>query len=210
MDHYQTIGVDRNASQEEIKKAYREKSKELHPDANGGDDKGFAALGKAYEILSDPEKRKRYDETGSDNANNDEDMANSLISKLTLTFVENVGNVGEISLTEFISTYLKDQKKRGEEEIKASEAILERTTNASNRIAKKGQGLNIILLTLQTKINFITSDIKNHKNNLLVFERALELIKEYEYTLEEKKESEENRFFSSPFGGNWNHITYRR
>ena len=63
-DPYQTVGVARTASPDEIKKAFRKKAKALHPDANANDPKAqekFSALNNAYEILSDPEKRRQFD-----------------------------------------------------------------------------------------------------------------------------------------------------
>ena len=64
-DLYELIGVDKNASQDEIKKAYRKKAKENHPDV-GGDAELFKKISYANEILSDPEKRKLYDQFGHD------------------------------------------------------------------------------------------------------------------------------------------------
>ncbi len=63
-DPYQTVGVARTASPDEIKKAFRKKAKALHPDSNANDPKAqekFSALNNAYEILSDPEKRRQFD-----------------------------------------------------------------------------------------------------------------------------------------------------
>jgi len=59
-DHYQTLGVDRNASQDDIKRAYRKLASQHHPD-KGGDTKKFQELQTAYDTLSDPNKRSQYD-----------------------------------------------------------------------------------------------------------------------------------------------------
>ncbi len=67
-DYYKTLGVDKNATQDEIKKAFRKLAKKYHPDANpdnkAAEDK-FKDLNEANEVLSDPEKRKKYDTFGS-------------------------------------------------------------------------------------------------------------------------------------------------
>ncbi len=66
-DLYEVLGVDRNATEEEIKKAYRRLAKKYHPDLNPGDkeaEQKFKEINEAYEILSDPQKRAKYDQFG--------------------------------------------------------------------------------------------------------------------------------------------------
>jgi DnaJ-class molecular chaperone len=66
-DYYQVLGVDRNASDKEIKQAYRRLARKHHPDLNPGDKSAearFKEMNEAYEVLSNPEKRKKYDQFG--------------------------------------------------------------------------------------------------------------------------------------------------
>ncbi|WP_196893626.1 DnaJ C-terminal domain-containing protein [Aureivirga marina] len=69
IDYYKVLGVDKNATQKDIKKAYRKLARKLHPDLNSDDaeaQKKFQQLNEANEVLGDPEKRKKYDKYGKD------------------------------------------------------------------------------------------------------------------------------------------------
>ncbi len=77
-DYYEILGVDRNADEKTIKRAYRKLAKKYHPDTNPGDaqaEKKFKEITEAYTILTDPEKKKLYDQFG--HAAFDEGAANS-------------------------------------------------------------------------------------------------------------------------------------
>lgn len=63
-DYYAILGVQRNASEEEIKKAYRKLAHQYHPDKSGGDEAKFKKINEAYQVLSNKEKRAQYDRFG--------------------------------------------------------------------------------------------------------------------------------------------------
>src|SRR5712691_10871972 len=66
-DYYKTLGVAREASADEIKKAFRKLARKYHPDMNPSDKKAeakFKEINEAYEVLSDPDKRRKYDTLG--------------------------------------------------------------------------------------------------------------------------------------------------
>lgn len=65
-DYYKILGVEKNASQDEIKKAFRKLALEHHPDKNGGKDEKFKEINQAYSTLSDAKKRQHYDTFGSE------------------------------------------------------------------------------------------------------------------------------------------------
>src|SRR5882672_6060919 len=63
-DYYEVLGIDKGASADEIKKAFRRAAIQHHPDKEGGDESKFKEINEAYEVLKDPSKRQRYDQFG--------------------------------------------------------------------------------------------------------------------------------------------------
>ncbi len=64
-DYYNILGINKSASQDEIKKAFRKKAHEYHPDKSGGDEAKFKEVNEAYQVLGDEKKKSQYDQFGS-------------------------------------------------------------------------------------------------------------------------------------------------
>lgn len=64
-DYYKILGIEKGASQEDIKKSFRKLAHQYHPDKTGGDEEKFKEINEAYQVLGDPSKRAKYDQFGS-------------------------------------------------------------------------------------------------------------------------------------------------
>jgi len=95
-DYYEVLGVARNADGDEIKRAYRRLAMKYHPDRNSGDGKGeaegkFKECSEAYEVLSDPGRRARYDQFGHQGVNAQHDFSHMDVSDIFTMFDEIFG-----------------------------------------------------------------------------------------------------------------------
>jgi curved DNA-binding protein CbpA len=160
IDYYITLGVERDASQEEIKKAYRSKATECHPD-KGGDAEEFALLNEAYKVLSDEESRKIYDSTGQ-SVHRGLDIEKEAISLLLGLFSE----IAEIELESYIGDPvqclkdLADERSRARSgDIKYLKAKISKYKEKIGFIKKKTDGDNIFNNYLDDKIKTIGQEL---------------------------------------------------
>jgi curved DNA-binding protein CbpA len=181
MDHYESLGVDRDADQDTIKKAYKRKAMESHPDRDGGSEQAFQCIQRAYSVLSDPERRKLYDETGMDGLESQE-QEESIHEQLGSLFLELVDKVDveyrniTLEMKQIIQGLLAENEKR----INELNSKIEKRKKALQRITRKS-GDNVLRIMLERQIAQIENNIQTLKHQRYVVDRMLELVDEYEY-----------------------------
>jgi curved DNA-binding protein CbpA len=107
-DLYETLGVDKNASDADIKKAYKKKASENHPDKQGGNHEAMTDIVHSYQVLKDPVKRDRYDKTGQDNEAPFEKMFQEFVQMVFVKMIDSqdvdctdmIGNLNKHADTE--------------------------------------------------------------------------------------------------------------
>jgi len=177
MTLYDTLGVDKGASAADIKKAFREGAKKKHED-KGGDNEEMVELNKAYAILSNPAKRKRYDNTGETSEESFEVKFAGLIQQVFMGLVEREENVEGMDLV----------KRFGD----ITNGILAENNKNKRTVERKVEKIKKVYDRLsEGRIKIVVG------NNLEDEKRALELVKENIEFLKKCKEviaSEHYRF----------------
>lgn len=182
MNHYETLGVERTATTEQIKKAYRKLARQVHSDINGGNDDEMARLNRAYDCLSDAKRREQYDAIGddSDAAERHEQMALQLLMQM---FGAALQMYSDPTVTDFVRETRqmivgkKIEFARNMERVKASR---ERLTIAKARLRRKKPGDGPLHGFIDNAVTSADAELRALEVAVLVCKKALAMIDEYE------------------------------
>lgn len=176
-DPYATLGVARDASQDDIRKAYRRKAQRAHPDRKGGDAERFRAIQEAYDILSDPARRSRYDETGDTGRPRDTDAdALNYAASVLRTTIDGMHNVETTDLVSLMGARVKqDMDNQRHNKIQA-EAVLSKRSKVMERLSD-----GPLKTMISQDIASLNDTIKTIESNILTMTRAGEIIEGYTY-----------------------------
>ena len=184
MDHYQTLGVAKNATPDDIKKSYRKLASKHHPD-KGGDVEKFKRMKLAYEVLSDPIKREHYDSTGDhyDDVNLDSEVMGRLAVMLS-QFVQHINpEIDDLILKMRIEIRALQQLTTNA--IVECNELIAKFKIISKKIRLKKEGENLLKLVVDKKVLGLHNEVINHKRGLIVFARMLEVLDDYHYSSDE-------------------------
>lgn len=183
MTLYDDLGVAKEATPEDIKKAYRDGSKSTHPDA-GGDPAAFRQLTTAYKILSDEEKRARYDQGESAEALNgavvsDEMQAHQLLAGVLGTMVDGA-DVNRQNVVALLQESLRNGIKSVDQEIGKAKKAEEKWQSFLRRLKNAKEDCPLSS-SAKSNVASIAKGIAHMEQQRRVGERALQYLEDYGY-----------------------------
>lgn len=183
MTHYDVLGVGKDATPEQIQKAYRRMSSKHHPDRKGGSTREMAAINKAYECLSDREKRTYYDLHGEEqNLSTLEQQALQIIYQILSQLI------GQCDEGDFVTAIVANLKKnlsdlrQQQPQLEKRITKLERQRKCIRR--KKKDKENLLDNVFQQQIDAIREKIADLPEAIELGKRALEIMEDYENAFE--------------------------
>lgn len=176
---YEILEVNADATDEEIKKAYRKKAQESHPD-KGGDTELFQEISKAYSILSNAEKRDHFDATGEEKQNNIEGEVIGSLVQIVMSTIQNYDPKYNNLIT-IAQGMVEQQQARHIASKDAFTNQLERLKDASSRISVTEGKENLLSSAILSHIKDVEAQIAEIEKVILIGERILVMIKDYSY-----------------------------
>jgi curved DNA-binding protein CbpA len=181
MNPYTELDVSVTASTEEIKQRYRTLAQMHHPD-KGGDEELFKRIKLAYEILSDPIRRKQYDLTGETTTTNTKDEAIANIVQILLHVVPSF-NVDEDDLIKIAEAETRTMLELVDKDIGVTERYIVNLEKVSKKLRIKTDGENILNTFITHQIQQRKQELQNFQRRVKVCNLMLEILKDYEYGL---------------------------
>lgn len=189
-NHYSTLGVSKDATREEIKKAHRRAAREHHPDA-GGDPEAFMAIQTAYDTLADEEKRRRYDNGEPEPQN----LTQAALSYICMLFINMLSTASEVMFFQMdivakMSAHVASDTQGAKNQVKEWEKKIAFLKKVLTKLSHRGGHPDILIQLLNQQIQEIQRAIFTVKEDIEKFKLASEMLKEYKFEKEEPRNSE--------------------
>lgn len=178
MDLYEILGVPRTATATDIKNAWRKLSQKLHPDKKGGDKEQFQRVQSAYEVLSDPDKRQQYDETGAVGVDaGTEQFVSSLVREAFAQAIQ-----AQDATDTLQAAVLHLEQRRAKITVSIAAVKRERAKLLARRsyVLRKDGGRNIYHELVDAEIRKIDSQVDAGQQNIETLAMALQMMGAYQ------------------------------
>lgn len=184
MTHYDTLGVDKDASPAEIKRAYRSKARSAHPDAGGSTEK-FHALQRAFKTLGDEDARAHYDATGDDAEIKDviEQTAMGVIDQIFDDLLEKA-DIERQDIVTLALRQIDDALRHAEQDRKKLEKKQERLAKACGRLTAKDGKPGPVEAVMKAKLRQAEHAVKENAKSRTILERAKAMLAGYTYRVD--------------------------
>ena len=190
MNLYTILDVQPTASHNEIKKAYRRMANKHHPDKNIGNQEAhekMQAIQRAYDILGDPERRKRYDETGNtEEGPSPEKTAKEELAKLFISMANNQ-DADSYDFKKGARSAIDDIMRKVEAQIIILRRNLKNTEKARKRLKRKTAGEPFLLQVLDAHVRQTLEQIARHEQGIEIAGIMLKMLDDYEYEVDAHK-----------------------
>lgn len=183
MNHYESLGVPKDADSETIRRAYRKRAQKSHPD-KGGSKEQFHAIQKAWDVLGDPARREKYDRQGDDGPMLDtHQMALQSLAMLLIQIVDQV-DIEHTNIVEMMVNNTKEHQKQANQKLAAFKSKIEKRERAMKRFKKKNPGQDMIANMLNADIAQQRIAIANVEREIEVCKKMIEIVSDYNYAEE--------------------------
>lgn len=174
--HYDTLDIQPDATPDQVKAAYRRKAQQTHPD-KGGDETEFKKVGKAFEVLSDPQRRASYDQHGEDGDGSSADprtTAESVLADLFEKALDAGGNVVAHVMTRLQENAVMLLKRRGQALEKRGRLLLRRP-----KVTTKNGAPNVFAKVVDKKVAALDAEIADIDRATVVNDLMLKMMVDY-------------------------------
>lgn len=186
-DPYDVLGVARSADQSTIKKAYRRRAGETHPD-RGGSDEQFGRVNSAYLLLSDPARRKRFDETGEDDSEGPDNAHAQVLQIIVQAFDAVLGSIqaqGVDPVKHDMLAAMRDVVARNRRDLNAQIGKIERSKAELERLLGRFErvdsGENAIEAIIAGRCAEMERALQNARRELGARDSAAEMLRQYRF-----------------------------
>lgn len=188
LDPYAELGVEAGASDQDIEKAYRRRARQTHPD-NGGSGEDFLRVASAVALLRDPERRKKYDETGETEQPRKrtvEQDAQELLDQLVSALIDtdNLQDRCDVDMVDVMRRQIDAELDQMGKSLRVMERKKAMASKLAKKFIRKDKGVNILQRVAQDKVRAINKKIEECRRVIAVFRAGRKMLDGYSFEID--------------------------
>jgi curved DNA-binding protein CbpA len=192
-NYYEELGVSPDATDEEIRLAFRRKAKQVHPDRKDGSHEAMSAANRAAEVLLNKQRRLTYDRTGEDKPTDIVVKAREKLVSVLLNEIANPENDQpyRIDILAIAAAKLIQEQQTFENNIRNAALLVKRMKKQIKRIKFKGKGKSTLIQMMEYQIHKVENETGKADDNLEIIKAAIILTKDFEFEAADQPASQQ-------------------